>query len=65
MYVHFNEGVARDGSNVNAQHQVTVCGALIVVAQLVAGQVPMGVEPVRVPGSEQQFPGAVGFRQFA
>ena len=65
MNMHFSEWFVRDASAVNAQHQVRVCGAPVQIAQFFTTEVPVGIEPVRVPCGEQQFFGAVGFRQSA
>src|SRR5213592_4290067 len=61
MNLHFSERFVRDGFEINAQREAAAGGKLLAIPDLVAGQIPMGVKPVRVAGSEQQSFCTVGF----
>ena len=59
----FVKRMAFDLVRVDAEDEVAVGGLGIELVLLLAGEVPMRVEPVRVARGEEKFFGAVGFRQ--
>src|SRR2546429_5900098 len=65
MYMHFGEWFISQVIDKNPHDEVAVSRAPVVFPELLAGQVPMGVEPMRVAGGEQQLFCAVRFGQLA
>ena len=50
--MHFGEWFISQVIDENPHDEVAISGAPVVFPELLAGQVPMGVEPMRVAGGE-------------
>ena len=53
MDVYFGQGLRLQGAAINAKDQMAVDGQAVVFLELRAGQIPMGVKPVRIAGSQK------------
>src|SRR5437764_8564791 len=65
MNVHLGEWFISQVIDKKPDDEVAVSRAPVVFPELLAGQVPMGVEPMRVAGGEHQLFCAVRFGQLA
>src|SRR5581483_1135558 len=65
MDMDLSERFALHGAEVDAHDEMTVGGKRVVLALLLAGQVPPGVEPMRIARGQEQSFGAVSLGQFS
>src|SRR4051812_1451071 len=63
--MNLTERLTTDLILVDPDDQVTVGGKAVVFLELIAGQIPMRVQPSRITSSEQETLGPVRFGQFS